>query len=224
MRRFTYLQMTVLITRASPTFRADCIDASRKMLSLLPDMVSDSEEPYNGIIWMLVCCPFTPLLVLFGEILANGQGPSEANQQSLEAMEKVPAYLRAMGFRNTLAKKLIHIAETLVMHANAAVQSQGRSDKGPKCLQLVPLTDCSADSAKVMMGPTFDAGDGPQRSASLDMSADWDLFFDHALQMPAPDASQQYDLGRMQLDDLGFWSTGDANIDWIAWDSQLGAV
>ena len=89
-------------------------------------MVSDSEEPYNGIIWMLVCCPFTPLLVLFGEILSNGQGASEANLQSLDAMEKMPAYLQAMGFRNTLAKKLVHIAESLVAHANAVVASSGK--------------------------------------------------------------------------------------------------
>lgn len=127
MRRFTYLQMTVVITKASPTFKADCIDASRRMLSLLPDMVSDSEEPYNGIIWMLVCCPFTPLLVLFGEVLSNGQGASEANVQSLDAMEKVPAYLKAMGFRNSLAKKLIHIAEALVAHANTVISTSSKS-------------------------------------------------------------------------------------------------
>jgi len=131
MKKFTYLQLTVLITRASPSMRADCSEASRKMLSLLPDMVSDSEEPYNGIIWMLVCCPFTPLLVLFGEILSNCQGPSEANQKSLAAMEKVPAYLKAMGFRNTLAGKLIHIAEALVVHASKLVRYEGKSSSGP---------------------------------------------------------------------------------------------
>lgn len=134
MRRFTYLQMIVLITRASSSMKADCVDASRKMLNLLPCMVSDSEEPYNGIIWMLVCCPFTPLLVLFGEILSNSKVTTETKLENLDAMEKVPEYLRAMGFRNTLAKKLVHIAEALVAHANTVVRGESTSQPLPLAL------------------------------------------------------------------------------------------
>ena len=88
-------------------------------------MVSDSEEPYNGIVWQLLCCPFTPFLALFGEILSSGKGESEENEDALAAMEQLPLYLGMMSSRNSLAAKLERIAAVFVQHARSVVHPQG---------------------------------------------------------------------------------------------------
>lgn len=92
---------------------------------MLHDMVSDSEEPYNGIIWQLVCCPFTPMLVLFGDILSDGEGKLEEHKEALVAMQQLPAFLSGMSIRHSLAAKLQRIAEVFVQHATSVIASRG---------------------------------------------------------------------------------------------------
>lgn len=91
------------------------------MLHLLESMVSDSEEPYNGVVWQLLCGPFTPFLTLFGEILSNGQRASEGNKEALTAMEQLPTFLNKMSVRNSLAGKLERTAVVLVEHARSVI-------------------------------------------------------------------------------------------------------
>jgi len=91
------------------------------MLHLLDDMVSDSEEVFNGIIWHMVCCPFTPFLHLFQEILSSGRKALDANEQALEAMQHLPRFLAKMGVRNRLAKKLEGVAAAIVQHAESVL-------------------------------------------------------------------------------------------------------
>jgi hypothetical protein len=78
-------------------------------------------------VWQLVCCPFTPFLVLFGEILANKGPKQEADWQALAAMQELPAFLRKMGVRNTLAAKLERIAVVIVRHAESVVYTPQRT-------------------------------------------------------------------------------------------------
>jgi hypothetical protein len=113
--------LLVTIGRASSDMKADTIRSAKEMLYLLPDLVSDSEEVYNGIVWQLVCCPFTPFLALFGEILANKGPKKEADWQALSAMQELPTFLKKMGVRNSLAAKLEHIAVVIVRHAESMV-------------------------------------------------------------------------------------------------------
>lgn len=97
------------------------------MLYLLKYLVSDSEEVYNGIVWQLVCCPFTPFLALFGQILDNKGDVDRNNVEALAAMKELPVFLEAMGRRNTLAAKLTAVARTFVKHAESSLHSsQGR--------------------------------------------------------------------------------------------------
>jgi hypothetical protein len=105
--------------------KAETTQSSKKMLHLLKDLVSDSEEVYNGIVWQLVCCPFTPFLTLFGEILANKGPKHDADMQALAAMQELPLFLKSMGLRNTLAAKLERIAVLIVQHAESVVNAPG---------------------------------------------------------------------------------------------------
>ena len=122
---FQYQYLLVLLYKSPSRLTTLCIDSSKQMLHLLPEMVSESEEPYNGIVWQLLCCPFTPFLVLFGEILSSGKRVPEENKEALDAMERLPVYLKNMSLRNSLAVKLERIAIVLVQHARLVIQSQG---------------------------------------------------------------------------------------------------
>lgn len=115
--------LLVTLGRASSDMKAETTQSAKEMLYLLRDLVSDSEEVYNGIVWQLVCCPFTPFLTLFGEILANKGLRQDADRQALEAMQELPTFLKKMSLRNTLAAKLERIAVVIVQHAESVVHT-----------------------------------------------------------------------------------------------------
>jgi hypothetical protein len=120
--------LLVLLGRSSGKLEPETITHAKEMLYLLKYLVSDSEEVYNGIVWQLVCCPFTPFLALFGQILDNKGDMRRDNVEALTAMKELPVFLEAMGRRNTLAAKLTDVARIFVKHAEASVHpSQGKS-------------------------------------------------------------------------------------------------
>lgn len=91
------------------------------MLHLLQHMASESKEPYHPIIWQLICCPFTPLLILFCNILSSGKRNSEGNKEALAAMEQLPGYLKEISLRNSFAASLEGIAKIFVQHARSVI-------------------------------------------------------------------------------------------------------
>jgi hypothetical protein len=113
--------LLVLLGRSHGKLERETISHAKEMLYLLKHLVSDSEEVYNGIVWQLVCCPFTPFLALFGQILDNKGAVRRDNMEALAAMKELPVFLKAMGRRNTLASKLLMIADVFVEHAESVV-------------------------------------------------------------------------------------------------------
>lgn len=126
---FQYHYILILLCRASPTFRQRAISSSKQMLLLLELMVSDSEEPFNGIVWQLVCTPFTAFLTLFTNIISRSrlQQSAQEHAEALKAMERLPAYLGKMSLRSSLAKKLERVAGTLLEHAKSITGSLATS-------------------------------------------------------------------------------------------------
>lgn len=122
---FNYHYLLVLLGRTSNSMKAETIQSSKEMLHLLRHLVSDSEEVFNGIVWQLVCCPFTPFLTLFGEILARKSTQTE-DEEALAAMKELPWFLEKMGLRNSLAARLQGIASVFVQHAESVVQESQR--------------------------------------------------------------------------------------------------
>ena len=106
--------------------RSQCIVSSKAMLRVLDHLVPAKDEPYLLSVWQLLCCPFTPFLELFSEIVSNGQGCSEGNQEAFTTMQLLTAYLHKMSQRKyTLAVKLSYIAEVFVNHARTVIDTQG---------------------------------------------------------------------------------------------------
>jgi hypothetical protein len=124
---FQYIYPIILLTRSSLSgldrTKTQCIDSSKQLLHLLENMVYDSEELYNSVVWQLICCPFTPFLTLFGEILSNASQPRhhQGSTTMLDAIERFPTFLSKMGVHNSLASKLERVAVVLVKHARSVV-------------------------------------------------------------------------------------------------------
>lgn len=125
---FNRRYLLVLLDRSCGKLEPETITHAKEMLYLLKYLVSDSEEVYNGIVWQLVCCPFTPFLTLFGEILNKKNAIQGGDMEALAAMRNLPVFLEEMGRRNTLAARLTDVARIFVKHAESLVHSsQGRS-------------------------------------------------------------------------------------------------
>ena len=221
---FQYEYLFILLARSSPPMKVQCIESSKRMLRLLENMVSNSEEPYNGIVWHLLCGPFTPFLYLFGELLSNGKGESEENKEALAAMEQLPVFLDKMSSRNSLAAKLERVAVVLVQHARSVIHPQGMY--GRRDSDLDQATDhhyrlvCRV--GEETPGPTL-KGALPDHWPSTANMLDWDSFFNHAITAPTVGQPQveNYDA---EPSDLTTWTNdffGNAFVDWVGWDDQV---
>jgi hypothetical protein len=189
--------------------KMQCNESSKDLLHLLDHLVSDSQEPYNGIVWQLICCPFTPFLTLFGEILSNASMPGpEESKVMLSAIERFPIFLKRMGLRNSLALKLERVAVILVKHARSVVYPlDGSFPSAPLELHLT-------DMACVEF---IDTGDMPAGSSIRDswaLDEDFPLWESIFPQNGYLD-TQSIDLSRWTNDILG-----DGGIDWIG-DSNI---
>lgn len=223
---FQFHYLWVLLARSSNEMKIQCINSSKQLLHLLQHLVSDSEEPFNGIIWQLTCCPFTPFLYLFGDILANEDKTSEENKEALAAMEQLPVYLGAMGLRHTLAVKLERIAMVFVQHARSVVHPQGT-----RAFAHLVVRCIATNREKFIDSSTNGTAPGhanllealPNSWPSAGNTLNWDSFFDHAI--TAPVLSQpQTGHGDGQLGDLSTWTNDffeDVVVDWIGWDSLI---
>ena len=96
-----------------------CLALCRDMLHLLPEMAPESKEPYHPTIWQLVCCPFTPFLILLCDLLSRDGSDLDQKRESLSTLEQLPRYLKALGSQNALAARLEGIATRLVHHAQS---------------------------------------------------------------------------------------------------------
>lgn len=189
----------------------ETIHSSKQMLHLLRQLVSDSQEVYNGIVWQLVCCPFTPFLTLFGEILANrGALPAEVDE-SLAAMRELPIFLQRMGIRNSLAARLEPIATVFVQHAESLVH---------------PAPGSSALESS--SGSGLAKASRPDEQPVSVNNFDWDSFLNFTSTSLSGPFEERRDnagyTGSLDLEDTAQWANmflGDPSIDWIGFAGTL---
>lgn len=199
--------------------KSETIQSAKEMLYQLRDLVSDSEEVYNGIVWQLVCCPFTPFLALFGEILANKGPKQQADWEALAAMQELPAFLKKMGVRNSLAAKLEHIAVAIVRHAESVV--------------LTPQCTCELLSSPTLCNKTDNeaaADSNVVTTSSHEINEiDWESFLNHTMASSLPQQAEGQGSGCEPtafgiVGDTSQWTDmflGDPNIDWIGLGDTL---
>ena len=238
-QHFQYNYLCVLLLRSRPALRDACIACSQQALFLLEDLVSDSSEVFNGVIWIILYCPWTPFFILFGEILSKGSTPS--SRLSLKALETMSSFLLQMDSRHPQAAKLRAIAVTFVQYAQQAIAkpsnetgkqttaAQVSDDTTARDLSTAapsgaryPSTVCttreSAPTAPLSQ-PLLDLFNDP---SVQDLSMDMDFWLPNT-DMSSSDVHQSNNAegtwqGNMANDALGFFA--DSNFDWLAWDSM----
>lgn len=168
------------------------------MLHLLQYLAPERKEPYYPIIWQLVCCPFTPLLILFCDILSSGKSKLEENKEALAAMERLPSYLKDLSSRHSLAVSLEGIAKVFVEHARSMI--------------------CCPNSA------TPDASVLPAQSSTFRLGIlPYGWTSDTASILPT---EMQLETGNFDIEpnnDLATFTNSfdsDGMFDWLSWDSQ----
>lgn len=234
---FQYHYHCCVLLRSQRKWRQECLESSRAALSLLDGLVSDANEVYNGVIWALLYCPFTPFFVLFGDVLAKGKPDSK--KHSLEAMERFPEFLRKMAPRHPQAARLHKISASLLDTAKSSLVDKSENKQIP--------TDEDADVAATLLRPqdssvptTADSSQEPLISEAFKSSSFLNFFNETPMgldvgisnfwtpeSMPAgnatSDASRPNNGGltqELQLSDMFMQS----NFDWFAWDSSVFGV
>jgi hypothetical protein len=203
---FNHQYLILMLSRRAPwphPMRCQSIESSIKMLNLLQHLVSDSEEVYNGIIWQLVCCPFTAFLTLFNEIMLQGRDSHrgiglEKKAEILAAMERLPDFLTEMAVHNSLARKLQGVAATILEHARLAL---GTSEDAAT-LSYVSSFDWNALLQQAVMDPAS-LGHVPAPEAEVSLAN----MTGHTIELS--DQSTTTD-----VHDIDWLTFGDAMIDW----------
>lgn len=180
------------------------------MLHLLQYMAPESREPYHPIIWQLVCCPFTPMLLLFRSILSSPKGDSRRNVEAVTAMEQLPSYLHDIGPRNSLARTLEGIAQIFVQHARVIVHHSRPAQH-----------DAHASSARSRTSSLKESPGNPGFS-NTDIYHLNSLFNNESAALLSEERPETVGFGAELDIDLRMFANNldDGLFDWLSWESQ----
>ena len=120
---FRYLYLSVLLTRSEQP-NEECVSLSRRALVLLPSMLIDDKETYNGIMWQLFFQPFTPFFCLLDHVKSRAGGRAD-REQSLQAMEYLVDFLERVKQGHVLADRLVGLARRHMVDARQSITEAG---------------------------------------------------------------------------------------------------
>lgn len=158
--RFQYLHIVILLLQGLVQYKTHRLDAARECISILPDLVSNSSQVYNGIEWyahksssfclshpkglfhdlrrkltafrQLLYFPFTAFFALFHHITAHPTSSTVPTDLALLA-ETVTYFERMKGQLTSLASTSVKLQETARVFyslSNFIVSSNTTKDKG----------------------------------------------------------------------------------------------
>ena len=209
-------------------------------MNLLHGLVSDSNEVYNGVIWALLYCPFTPFFVLFGDVLSRGDDTSK--KLSLEAMRCLPDFMEKMASRNPQAVKLHKISNSLVQQAESAMRNRS---EGTRITNLEDAKSTALDTQPQQPKvPTAEFGRHNSQMFDMFDSHAFMHFFNSPLM---PDQSTEGTIAtfwtpdstssEFEVEGSNAFSSGlpaqdvdlsnifmQSDFDWFAWDSNVFGI
>ncbi|KAK5116123.1 hypothetical protein LTR62_008449 [Meristemomyces frigidus] len=245
--RFIYYHLTILLTRGCERSSEECTSMCQKMLHLLAEYDPNFDDPFNGIgvLWQLLYVPFTPFFVLFGRIVSDCKQHPERCRQALQAMERLPAFLKVMSGRLQQAGKLEPIAITFIDHARSLLDKRNRlssqARKATGAQDGRPLQDLTAES-----NPDQDLHIASTRLTDEVWTEETDLRMNHLFkflgpskpqpgQTPRPTHDTHLDTTSLEPggnDEKDVWQLGDQldmtiedwvadpSFDWFAWEQS----
>ncbi|KAH0489926.1 hypothetical protein TgHK011_001417 [Trichoderma gracile] len=162
--RFQYLHILILLLRNVPNSKTRRVQAARDAIMLLPDLVSNSNHVYNGLVWQLLYYPFTPFFTLFGHIMDHPSAPT--TQQDLDLLTTTATYFNSMKDFGSLPAVSSKLEKTALVFCNLAsfVTSSENTKEDAQGLQSTATATSSEESAVARHSPE-------QPNPSLDASS-----------------------------------------------------
>ncbi|KAJ3484608.1 hypothetical protein NLG97_g7017 [Lecanicillium saksenae] len=112
--QFQYINSSILLKQHQKSEASACLSLAREALSLLPDLVSNWTQVYNGPTWQLLYYPFTPFLIVFRQLTAVRDNATR--EMDLSLLRTTVSYFESMV---TQVKALADIASKLAATAGA---------------------------------------------------------------------------------------------------------
>ncbi|KAJ5297882.1 Transcription factor [Penicillium antarcticum] len=94
--KFQYLHSLILLLKGDESSSALRLFSAREAISILSSMVSNWSSVYNGVVWQLLYCPFTPFFVVFDNIIHPQDYHTATIDQDLELLSVTVNYFKAM--------------------------------------------------------------------------------------------------------------------------------
>ena len=225
----------MLLTRKRSQWKDQCLHSSREALFLLDGLVSDSGDVYNGVVWQLLYCPFTPFFVLFGAILSRDSPISK--QLSFEAMQCLPRFMEKMKSRHPQASKLYHISCSLTEEASTALgadqevacavrskESNNMARNKPRTSVFARDTSAAESRVKPSRSLTDTSNVLPPNEQSKDKGP-CPGFHDRIVHLGFPELLQKanvtaHSVQEEHLSEMFMFS----DFDWFAWDSNTASM
>ncbi|KAJ5716137.1 hypothetical protein N7493_008048 [Penicillium malachiteum] len=206
---FHFLYLSILLTRSSPDMEQEFLQNSKQILNLLPSMSVKAKEPYHQIIWQLVCCPLTTLLILLCDTVSNSTRSLEEKKENPAAMELFPGYLKDLSQRDSLARRLEGIARVFVRHARSAIDFQTAANSSI-------LSPGVQRSAAFSEDPPWSLYDETLCASVFGSNGDGSIPTVFSMRSDNYDTDIVNDLTALQS---SFDVCGDRLFDWLTWDT-----
>ncbi|KAJ5762003.1 Transcription factor [Penicillium nucicola] len=94
--KFQYLCSLILLVKGDESLSTLRLFSAREAISILSSMVSNWSSVYNGVVWQLLYCPFTPFFVVFDNIIHPQDYHISTIDQDLGLLSATVNYFKAM--------------------------------------------------------------------------------------------------------------------------------
>ncbi|OQE06566.1 hypothetical protein PENVUL_c017G03689 [Penicillium vulpinum] len=123
--KFQYLHSLILLLKGDDSSSILRLSSAREAISTLSSMVSNWSSVYNGLVWQLLYCPFTPFFVIFGNIIHSDNARTPMIEQDLDLLSATVDYFAEMRSQMrllaTVCSRLQHTASAFLRLAQVHV-------------------------------------------------------------------------------------------------------
>ncbi|OQE37661.1 hypothetical protein PENCOP_c009G02782 [Penicillium coprophilum] len=220
--RFQYLHSLILLLGGDDSSPVSRLSSAREAISTLSTMVSNWSSVYNGVVWQLLYCPFTPFFVVFGNIIHSDGTQASTITQDLNLLSATVEYFAAMRSQMrllaTVCSRLQHTASVFLQLAQVHVSRHaltGTIGKPDEPFQSQP--EEHIDGHDHDPGELTDLDLGESNIANYlkwlptEMSPPWSMF-----DADQPDVSCPRFSNKRSIPDNSF--------DWFSWDTYYSGI